>query len=221
MGAPSYQWNDITPKYEYRTGIWNTSHRSGSFDYSSSCVTSCVDSSPCGPSVVLFSPNAESFTINYKKSWFGSEVSASATSSMSGSWAPDGLFGNYLSQNVEFTMTDLLYQVPKCPHAPYLITLNCAVDPGTCPDDTIDPETGAITAYSPPAGMFEARCDYPAGAPTASGVVFPIMAKPEISGNPGYDFNVYQQPWNTYANMQVVCADTASTCRFLRFYNCS
>ena len=203
-GAPSYFWNDELPKYQFRQGQWYTSNRNSAFNTSGSCGDNCIDNTPCNPSVVVFSPNAESFKTG-QKYWFGGEVPMTSSTSVGTSFVADGVYGSILQQNVEFTMTDLYYQKP---FTPPMGGMSYQEDGGLCSDDT-----GTVTYY-PPRPLVEAMCDVPSGITLPSGVSIPPLTQPPIPGVIGYSFNEYQQPWNLCLNEM----SQTSSCRFWDYY---
>jgi len=193
-GAPSYFWNDTTPKLTFRTATSYLSHRSSSYDSplepTASCYQDCIGVSSCSPSTVVFSPNAESFGNNAKKYWNGSPVAMDATGSAAGSFQADGVFGAIHQENVEFEMAGPFFQVPKVPcQAPSV----AQQDDGTCQVDYTD--DSGVNHFIFPKSQVEAVCSQPIGSPVLpSSVTIPMTYSQPLPGIPGYSFNLSQSP---------------------------
>lgn len=205
-GAPDYHWFDEGQKYEFRYGYWETSNRSSSFSNSSSCQSDCLPFTPCAEQVVCFSPNSESFA-NGKTYWFAT-----------GSFVADGVFGSYAQANVEFQMTDLLWQTPLRPIVGSLtddpVTAVIRAEDGTCPEDSYTDTGIPILYYQEP--RVEALCSVPSGSPALpSGITIPDLTQPPLAGLIGYSFHVYNQPTTYFYNAMQHCED----CRF-EYYGC-
>lgn len=199
MGSPSYFWNDLSPKLTYRGGEWDWTNRNTASV--SSSYDSCISGSPCSPSVVCFSPSGEQFK-NGITTWFPT-----------GSFTPDIIYGNLWQKNVEFGILDPLYQSPKCPPSNLGVTVKCAQDNGSCPDDAAD-ESGALTYYYKQPTYVEAMLNTASmSPPLPSGVTWPSMVMPPQPGLLGYYFHNFQQPWEVAIAQANECG-IGSTCRF-------
>lgn len=222
-GAPDWHWNDTTPKNQFRMNSWYESYRTSSLNFSGSCIDGCVVQSPCHEAVVCLSPNVESFASgsavsSVQRYWFGPQLTGSMSGSVAGSFLADGVYGSILQQNVEFSMSDPLWQKPANPPDPLgLYGRSYAQDDGNCQNDTPGFE-GATTIFYPPPPYVEALCSVPDGAPALpAGVSFPTAIAPWVPLPPGnglLGFYTQAQDWVLAVNESAQNA----TCRFAPYY---
>ena len=225
-GAAAWYWNDSSFKGDFRYQGWLVENRpAADTETAGGCQQACLHWEDCFPAVVCFSPNGETFANGITK-WFGD------TGLPSFSGKADGVFGSRVQANVEFTVTDLLWQAPKCPCPKDGITYAAVMDIGGCKNDG-DPDAG--TLYFPPAPLIEARCDSSVLAgPSrdqsppafAAGIAWPAMTRPanpstDPIGEFGWTVNSFylpeDLPWLRYAaQRQTINANPA--CRFINFY---
>lgn len=203
-GAPDWHWNDIKPKYEFRVGEWTTSNRDAEFSSTVAPFTECMAPGACSPAIVVFSPNTESFPVaRHHKYWF------------TGDFVADAVFGSIQQLNVEFSITDPMYQTPACPCANGA-TRQCVQDDGTCRDDEI--VDGVQVIYYPPSPRVEAMAVVPVGSPAlATGITWPAMTPPAIPGVEKESFALPMEPWTLLQNEQAHCDET---CRWWKYYYC-
>ena len=163
------------------------------------CNDSCIKFTPCEPQVVSFTPGTD-FEASWVNAWFSlGNLPA---------FVADGVFGSRAVANVDFGVTDLLYQAPQCPAGN-----TCAADTGTCPADM------GNNVYSPPVPLMEARCGtVPGAAPYGGGpsrnqaspalpvdavngpLVWPAMAQPGSPGVVGSYYTIVDEAWVQYLN---------------------
>ena len=218
--SPPDNWNDNSSKYTWRSTPFYTDYRNDNFNYSGSCVNGTVPAGgPCGSaSVMVVSPNVESFGSTVQKVWFGSVQNCSVTQSAASIFKADDVYKSVLQQNIDFLMIDPVYQQeffppnlnPDVPNPIYKQSL------GACENDSVDPDTGAPIIFYPPPLFVEATCS--PVHPLQFGLQFPVEGQPTIPNTVlGYNFFTQISEWNIYDN-ELISNGSGSSCRFNGWY---